>query len=108
MTLITVAIYSDGTRQEQLSDEVTPSAHIFYDTDGTTVLSSVPASQWELDLLRQAAPVPAKVPLSGHGPPANSVGADSDVYIDVDSNFSYGPKAGGVWPVGAVVVLPRA
>jgi hypothetical protein len=50
----------------------------------------------------------AGAPLSGSGPPANSLGVDGQTYIDVDSNFAYGPKSGGVWPVGATVQLPRA
>jgi len=50
---------------------------------------------------------PATV-LSGSGPPTDDIGSDGDTYVDVDSNLTYGPKAAGVWPVGAVVELARA
>jgi hypothetical protein len=38
--------------------------------------------------------------LYGHGAPANSVGNDSDSYINLDNSYMYGPKSGGVWPAG--------
>jgi hypothetical protein len=108
MTTVTLAVYADGTLKEQLSDAVTPPAHLYFDTNGTTLLSSVPASQPELDILRNAAtPVPAVLALSGSGPPANSLGVDGQIFVDVDSNFTY-VKASGVWPVGATVQLARA
>jgi hypothetical protein len=46
--------------------------------------------------------------ISGSGPPTDDIGIDGQTYIDVDSNFAYGPKSGGVWPVGVTVELPRA
>lgn len=35
--------------------------------------------------------------LNGDGPPAASLGADNDFYIDTASTQLYGPKEGGVW-----------
>lgn len=109
MTTVTVAVYADGTLQEQLSDVGSP-AHLYFDTDGVTLLSSVPATQPELDILRTAATPTstARGFASGHGPPTSGVGSEGDMYSDVDSNLVYGPKAGGVWPVGATVQLARA
>ena len=42
----------------------------------------------------------AQPPLSGSGPPDDALGIDGQTYIDVDTNRAYGPKSGGVWPVG--------
>lgn len=110
MTLVTLATYSDGTLQEQLTDAVDPAVHLYFDTDGVTVLSSVPAVQWELDILRNAAtPAATARPfITGSGDPTALVGAEGDMYVNTDSNFTFGPKSGGVWPVGATVQLPRA
>jgi hypothetical protein len=108
MTTITMATYSDGTLAEQITDDTDPPAHLYFDTDGVTLLSSVAAAQWEIDLLRRSVPPPSGNPLSGSGAPTDDIGVDSDTYIDRDSNFTYGPKVNGAWPVGVDVALPRA
>lgn len=49
--------------------------------------------------------------ISGSGPPTDDIGIDGQTYVDVDSNFTYGPKGDpvpGSWPVGIDVALPRA
>jgi hypothetical protein len=35
--------------------------------------------------------------LSGHGAPANSLGATTDFYLDEDNDRLYGPKTAGAW-----------
>lgn len=110
MTTITLAVHGDGALAERLTDETAPAQHETYDTDGTTLLSTVDASDAEINMLIAATPaaVVLLLPLSGSGPPASSTGVNGDLYVDVDTNLTYGPKAGGVWPVGATVALPRA
>ena len=44
---------------------------------------------------------------SGSGPPADSLGANGDFYIDTDANTLYGPKASGSWPAGEGLVGPE-
>jgi hypothetical protein len=45
-----------------------------------------------------SAPAVGSPLLTGTGGPAATVGADGDVYLDVNTGRLYGPKAGGVWP----------
>jgi hypothetical protein len=46
--------------------------------------------------------------LNGSGPPANSLGADGDFYIDTSAEVLYGPKAGGAWlTTGVPLVGPQ-
>ncbi len=102
MTVIVVAVHPDGALAERLTDETATPQHETYGTDGVTLLSTVDASEVERQLLFAATPKAITRPLSGSGPPANSVGTNGDTYI-----VSYGPKAGGVWPVGVTVELAR-
>jgi len=45
--------------------------------------------------------------LSGTGPPASSLGADGDFYIDTSVNSIYGPKAAGAWGSAVPLVGPQ-
>ncbi len=44
--------------------------------------------------------VNGKTVISGHGAPDAGVGADGDVYVDLNGGFLYGPKANGAWDMG--------
>lgn len=112
MTTVTLAVHADGKVQELVTDEPLPARHDTYDTDGTTLLSTVPATEAEVIVLAAAAGSPPatgpRAVLSGTGAPTVATGADGDTYIDRDTNFAYGPKVGGTWPTGATVALARA
>jgi hypothetical protein len=45
--------------------------------------------------------------LYGVGAPAAGLGVDGDFYIATNTNFIYGPKAGGAWPAGTSIVGPQ-
>ena len=44
--------------------------------------------------------------LSGVGDPQNVTGTDGDYYLNVSNAYFFGPKAGGVWPVGFSLIGP--
>lgn len=44
--------------------------------------------------------------LSGVGDPQNVTGTDGDYYLNVSNDYFFGPKAGGVWPVGFSLIGP--
>jgi hypothetical protein len=46
--------------------------------------------------------------LTGAGVPADTVGADGDLFLDVTTGRLYGPKAGGTWPAPLPVPPPAA
>lgn len=112
--MIPLAVYSSGVLQTSLDvNGVTDydSAGVFVSLRAATDAEAAQLADWQARQVVQADQVFAAaqgVPLSGSGRPPNSLGVDGQTYIDVDSNFSYGPKVGGVWPVGATVILPRA
>lgn len=113
--MIPLAVYSDGTLQTSLDvDGVTDydSSGVFVSLRAATDAEAAMLADWQTRQVAMAdAAASAAVagpPLSGSGPPSDSLGVDGQTYIDLDTNLSYGPKAGGVWPVGATVELARA
>lgn len=50
---------------------------------------------------------PGSTILGGHGVPANTLGADNDWYIDLDSALFYGPKTAGAWGSGFAIRGPH-
>jgi len=45
--------------------------------------------------------------LNGVGDPQNVLGVDGDFYLNVSNDYFFGPKAGGVWPVGNSLIGPQ-
>jgi hypothetical protein len=50
---------------------------------------------------------PGNTVLYGAGDPANAQGANGNFYINTTNNFLFGPKAGGVWPLGTSMIGPQ-
>ena len=45
--------------------------------------------------------------LSGTSDPTSGVGTDGDFYINLTTDYFFGPKASGVWPVGFSLIGPN-
>ena len=45
--------------------------------------------------------------LYGSSDPLNAVGINGDFYINMTSNFMFGPKVSGVWPPGVSLIGPK-
>lgn len=68
----------------------------YYDATGNTAWTAVRNGEGGSFYL------PAR---NGYGPPAATLGADGDLYVDETANQVYGPKLAGLWGFGSPLVI---